>query len=200
MRDDLQGQAHCWEDDWLISQCPELGYAAEVGAYDGFTGSCTYRMEKMGWKVLCVEPNPMLESALRGHRALYWMGAASDHSGIEPFHVYEPTPAGFSSLRPNKTHPDWVPDPNGKWSEHPVRVETMDALLEQFQFPRLDCLSIDTEGTEIDVLKGLDLDRWGVRCLTVESWDDPNHVTKYLAARGFTRVERRLVTDLFVRQ
>jgi FkbM family methyltransferase len=200
MTADYFGRPGQGEELWLLEQFPEPGYAVELGAYDGIYGSTTYQLEQVGWKVLCVEPNPRFQVQLLKNRKLVWGGACSDHKGRERFHILDPAPACYSSLRPDKQRATSIgPFNEESWTETEVAVDTLDHLLERYQFPRVDCATIDTEGTELDVLKGFDLDRWQVKALVVESWDAQNEIVPYLAERGFHRVERRLVNDLFIR-
>ena len=188
------------EHHWITSCFPRdfVGYCVEVGAYDGQEGSITLALEHAGWYGLAVEPNPDLEISIKDHRERYWMGACSDFTGEAEFHIYKPTPAGFSSLKPVTTHPTWHPTEND-WEIVTVQVDTLDRLLDRFEFPQIDAVSIDTESTELDVLRGFDLDRWKPKCLVIESWDVDGPVIPYLKERGYKRVDRHIVTDLFLR-
>jgi hypothetical protein len=52
-------------------------------------------------------------------------------------------------------------------------------------------MSIDTEGSELEVLKGLDLQKWDVRFLAIEHNWAPGHrdaIAAHLAPFGFTPV------------
>ena len=189
------------EDGWLIQFFgrDSVGHAVEVGAFDGVTGSNTLALEHSGWKVLCVEPNPAMVAALHEMRDLYWSGACSDFNGTARFHINASQPPCYSSLRPTTDHPQWHPEPDDQWYEREVEVRTLDSLLDEFKFPGLDVLSIDTEGTEMDVLHGIDLVRWKPRVIIVEAWDADNPITPYLEKYGYRRVDRRLVNDIYTR-
>jgi FkbM family methyltransferase len=188
------------EDAWIAKHFPRdfAGYACEVGAYDGLEGSITLALEQAGWKCLAIEPNPALEPGLKLWRDLYRLCACSDHeSPAEPFHIYNPGPGGFSTLRRQKPHPNWVP-PKDDWSVIQVPVRTLDSLLEEVGFPELHALSIDTEGTELDVLRGFDILRWKPRCVVIESWAVDSPVCTWMAERGYARIDRWNVNDLFL--
>lgn len=190
------------EDLWALAQFPPeyVGWAVEVGAYDGVQTSNTLALEQLGWKVLVVEPNPEIEKVLRSRRSTVWMGACSDYSGRGEFHINPSGPAGLSSLRPNLRRPEYPAPKEEYWKTIEVEVATLDDLLGRFEFPILDAVSVDTEGTELDVLRGLDLDRWRPKVLIVESWDAFNPVVPWLADHGYEHVERRNVNDLFTRR
>jgi hypothetical protein len=116
------------------------------------------------------------------------------------FHVYLPGCAGFSSLRPTHDHPIWHPEPGAEWKIIKTPVRTLNYLLNEVDFPRLDVLSVDTEGTEIDVFLGFDLARWEPKCIVSESWNEHGLVYQYLTAFGYRHVERRSPNDFYLRQ
>jgi FkbM family methyltransferase len=188
-------------DQWIREQFDPgyMGYAVEAGAYDGHQGSHTITLERAGWKVLCVEADPHVEEAIKQWRQNYWIGAVSNFTGKAKFHIHTDLPGAYSSLDPTPKHPTWRAAETAKWEEVEVEVKTLDALLEEFQFPQLDFACIDTEGTELDVLKGLDLARWNVKALMVESWHLESPVVDYLSERGYRRVLRDSVNDFFLK-
>jgi FkbM family methyltransferase len=189
------------EDAWILSQFPKdfVGYAIEVGAYDGMQGSNTLSLEHAGWTTVAIEPNPECEDGLKTWRQNYRLCACSDFDGEADFHLYVPGAAGYSSLRPTMDHPVWHPEPGAPWSTIKVAVRRLDSLLAELDWPGLDALSIDTEGTEMDVLRGIDLARWKPQVIIIECWDDPGPHLDYLAKYGYKRDARNNVNDLMVR-
>ncbi len=53
----------------------------------------------------------------------------------------------------------------------------------------IDYLSIDTEGSELEILRAFDFDRWNVRLISVEHNHTPLRQPLYdlLTARGYVR-------------
>lgn len=188
------------EDVWIASHFPPnfRGFACEVGAYDGRHISNTLLLEEAGWDVLCIEPNPVIALSLEANRKRTMKCACDDKPGKATFYVHRPAPDALSSLRPCLTYPAMA---STMESYDPVEVEvkTLDACLAEAGFSRLDALSVDTEGTELDVLKGFTIEKWRPRVLVIESWNDPSPVDDYLAERGYTRAERRNPNNLYVR-
>lgn len=201
IRDGLESHGGYREDVWALSKFPSgyKGFAAEVGAANGVSTSPTLLLEQHGWTVLCVEPNPQFLTDLKRRKQVA-LCACSDHDAdAETFYVHADNPSSFSALRPTQDHPLWHPERNAVWREIQVRVSTLDRLLAESRFPRLDVLSIDTEGTELDVLKGLDLLKWNPKCLIIESWDEPIEITRYLEPYGYKLADRRHVQCLYLR-
>jgi hypothetical protein len=63
----------------------------------------------------------------------------------------------------------------------------------------LDFISIDTENTELDVLRGLDLEMYTVRYLVIENNYNEPHCESYLAPFGYTKLHRTGVNDIYRR-
>lgn len=177
------------------------GYAVEVGAFDGISTSNTLALEEDGWHVLCVEPNPHVFGHLASTRKYTVQAACDDKPSMETvdFHIHRPDMGGYSSLRPS-TFGKWKPGPEDTWEIVKVPVTTLNLLLEAHQFPRLDFLSVDTEGTELSVLKGLDIARWKPKCMIIESWPWPDELIAYLEPFGYKLRHRWLVNNAFVRE
>lgn len=187
------------EKIWVRDQFPRdfVGYGVECGAWDGQQGSVTLELEFAGWTILCVEPNPECEAGLKQWRNRYVMAAASDHdSEAETLHVHTPGPGGYTSLRPTY-HPVWHPNPDAKWDTVQVKVRTLNRLLAEAGFPRLDLAVIDTEGTELDVLKGLDFAIFRPKAMVVESWDEDTEMRRYVISKGYRFIGRSSVNDCF---
>jgi len=59
-------------------------------------------------------------------------------------------------------------------------------------------LSIDTEGTEIEVLKGFDIKKWKPKLLVIENnFNDPE-IEKYLSTFGYIKNKRIEVNDFYI--
>ena len=191
------------DDDWIVEQFPPdfIGYAADVGAYDGVTRSNTLLLEARRWTVLCIEPNPMVARALKKNRA-FVQDVACDAKPQDraKLWIHENNPEAHTALRPVTTHPVWHPDKGATFTPVMVAVETLDHCLERAEFPRLDALSIDTEGTELQVLQGLDLMKWKPHVIVAESWDEDTPITPYLSEFGYRRVRRAVVNNCYRRE
>lgn len=159
------------------------GYFVEFGAMDGVNISNTYRLEQsFGWRGILAEPNPVFHDALKGNRKAVidrrcvWretgtmlefdMGAQPELSSI----------SGFSSAVPaNRTTVE--------------SVSLRDLLREHNAPPVVDYLSVDTEGSELEILQAFDFS-YRFRVITIEhnykrAARDALHVL--LGSRGYVR-------------
>lgn len=160
------------------------GYFVEVGANEPRLRSQTWHLEQAGWTGVLIEPQPELVEQLRATRSARVFGvacSAPENAGLTmPFHVAGP----LSSLDRGGMAPGAVPD---RVIDVPVR--TLDSILEEAQAPiGFAFLSIDVEGHEIEVLRGLTLSHWRPRLVMLE-----DHVADLAKHRFMTSAGYRIV-------
>lgn len=177
------------------------GNAIEVGAAQGVAASNTLHFEQNGWQVLCIEPNPKLFAVLqkrRPHTMNVALGAKNEDD-VE-FTVITLANGDQSALSGLKVDEALVKiHPIASRETITVQVRTLDTVLKDFgKFDALHYLSIDTEGTELDVLKGFTIENWNPRLIIVENNHDTNEVRDYLKEKGYDFVRRSGVNDFFV--
>lgn len=168
------------------------GHCAEVGAYDGRSGSVGWLLEQGGWNVLAIEPNPGMDI----QRSQVSRVACSNYDGEGQFWFHEASGGSRSALVP-EMHPKWKI--SGGYKPHPVQVRKLDTLLDEWKFKTLDVLLVDVEGGELQVLQGANLTRWQPRLIIAENWDEDSDVTKYLEASGYAHIATVGVNDVYMR-
>lgn len=138
------------EDLWILEnlKLPEKGFFLECGAYDGIKSSNTYLLEQRGWDGLCIEADPLTAAACAKNRKRTICGALGNSDRFREFVVNE-ADRGLSVLG--------KPESATGYLVHEMRL---DSLIHQMRLPRFDVLSIDTEGTEADVWKGMGMYRY----------------------------------------
>lgn len=151
------------QDEWVHSLIGDTGYFVDVGAHDGIVHSNTYALEQLGWTGICLEPNSVAFRDLRENRKCEaWMVAASSQHGVMSFD-------GVRMIPDPLTGPIVVTTVTLNEVCERVVPPAVDYLMgERVTPPTIDYLSIDVEGHELEVLAGMDFDRWHVRCATIE--------------------------------
>lgn len=177
-----------------------IGHAIEVGACDGIFFSNTYAFEQAGWVCLAIEPNPEWWGSLQKNRKNTQPYAISDENGravLQVFDIRQADHSAVTGIKPDKRLVEGYGAT--KVIDVDVSTRTLDAAIaEAGIFPKIDYVSIDTEGSEIDVLRGFDLEKWKPKLVVVENnYDDPD-LPNYMQEHGYRRDNRVGVNDFFV--
>ena len=194
-------------DRYIEDYFPEQvqGTAVEVGAYDGVKGSNTKMFEDKGWKTVCIEPNPDIFPLLQKNRPASHNveGACAERPSFEPLEIFTFESGIESSLTSLKPDVRLIRDYGSAITnsrEVDVNVFRLNDILEFLIIDSIDFVSIDTEGTELDVLKGFDLNKYCPRLLVVENnYEDPE-IEEYLKDFGYVKDQRFFVNDFYVRK
>ena len=197
---DLAGKskAQLRQDIWALAETGHKrgGFFVEIGAFDGIEHSNTYLLEKeFGWTGILVEPNPDYHSLLRERRsAALSTNAVYSKSGKVDF-VNVRDGAVLSGIAEH-AFDDRHAGLRRRESSDVISVEavTLNELLEKEKAPKtVDYISIDTEGSEFEILAAFNFDAFDVRLFSIEHNFTPREAeTETLLRRhGYKRVYRR---------
>jgi FkbM family methyltransferase len=182
---------------WQYFGCRDAGFFVEVGANHPTAGSLTWFFEQRGWNGILIEPQERLFELCRRlrPRSKVFQAActAPEKTGYAQLHVPSQALNGFATLQPN------VDDLDIEYETvERVRSATLDALLAQAGQPKIDFISIDTEGTELDVLRGFDLQRHQPALLLVEDKGHSLAKHRHLRAHGYRLVKRTELNNWYI--
>jgi FkbM family methyltransferase len=165
------------------------GFFIEVGGADGFTQSNTWHLEKYkNWTGILVEPNFDAAMKCRDNRPLSdvfncaLVGPDYAENEIKMFKRfwYNGDPGLTTSTYDSAINdsPNW----KGYNSEFTIPAVTLNSILENsgLDNKKIDFFSLDVEGYELEVLKGLDLKRFCPRVILIEWHLDIEDVKKLL--------------------
>jgi len=173
-----------------------VGHACDVGANDGTQLSNSLHFEEKGWTVLCVEPNPLLAEEGRKTRKLWREVACANKDSEE--REFELRSKGNKWASSTSFKSETKPGSEGYDFDRAVmvKVRTLDRLLEEAGFPKLDFLTVDVEGWEKEVMAGFTVERWKPRVICLEAWDDNYKIE----IPGYDIIERSQMDNLYVRR
>lgn len=142
---------------WELLDGQTTGFFIEAGAFNGYDLSVTYALEAIGWTGLLVEPIPERAAECKARRpgSRVVNAALSSTIGTASFRVSDDQYGGMLSAIGDAPESIQVP------------MTTLDALLADHVRP-IDAVIIDVEGSELDVLRGFNLQRFRPRILIVE--------------------------------
>lgn len=171
------------------------GFFVEFGATDGVTLSNTWLLEReFGWSGICAEPNPRFLPLLRSHRRCTVSDACI---GARTGELVEFVLADEYSGMTRHARLDGHAAKRAAYLELPgstisLRTISLDDFLRQMGAPRhIDYLSIDTEGSELEILAAFPFSEWDIDLITVEHNFTPQReqIRELLESRGYAYVE-----------
>jgi len=180
---------------WQFFGCKRDGFFVEVGANDPQHGSQTWLLERNGWRGVLIEPQSCFFDRLvrerPGSRVYQAACSSPERRGTGTLHIANLP--GFSTLEKH-------PDAHGVAyvSTESARILTLDELLEAEGNPVVDFISIDVEGHELQVLRGLTLERHRPKLLLIEDPVRDLDKHRYLRAHGYRLVKRTALNNWYV--
>jgi FkbM family methyltransferase len=201
---DAKGQFH--QDLFVLVTLgfKKLGYFVEFGATNGVTHSNTWLLEhKFGWNGIVAEPDRRWSEQLAASRSCHICYDCVWKTSGQRLVFNEAPFAGLSTL---DTFSGLDRHASKRQSGKKYLVETisLNELLSRYGAPRkIDYLSVDTEGSEFEILSELDFDHWDISILTVEHNQTAQRkkLQKLLTGQGYSRVLTSLsdADDWYVR-
>jgi FkbM family methyltransferase len=180
---------------WKFFGRKRAGIFVEVGANDPVAGSQTWLLEQQGWRGVLVEPQSSHCEKLRQQRknSQVFQVACSGPGMAGEMDLLLAEEDGSSTLRQQQdTHgTDFV-------GTERVQVTTLDKVLAAAGVDKIDFLSLDVEGHEIEVMRGFDFSKFSPGLILIE--DGVRDLTKhqFLKSRGYRLVKRTSINNWYV--
>ncbi|QOG19039.1 MULTISPECIES: FkbM family methyltransferase [Bradyrhizobium] len=189
-----QSRSQILQDLWVGYELGERrgGFFVEFGATNGILNSNTWLLEKKyGWKGIVAEPNPLWHSALRQNRSSSIdRRCVSSSSGTKVRFLItdsvDPELSGVAEFAGG----DHFAEVRSAGQEIQVETVTLNQLLVDHDAPaKIDYMSIDTEGSEYDILRAFDFSRYAIELISVEqNRKTEAAIDAILTRHGYTRV------------
>ena len=168
---------------WEFFQQSLGGVYVEVGANHPVLGNQTWFLEQQGWSGVLIEPNPKLFQLLGEHRprSRAVQAAVGAKNGEVDLLL------GLDDL-----HSTLAPVLGDPLSGEKVRVplRTLDSILAEAGVAAVDFLSIDVEGMELQVLQGLNLEKFAPKLILIEEHRRDYAKHYHLRRQGYRLVRR----------
>lgn len=170
-------------------------YFIEFGATDGFTSSNTWLLEKkLGWEGILAEPAKIFQKALKHNRNCHIEEKCIAKKGGEIYQFLECENGVLSSLENYAQNGDWAQKIRKEKLSKKYKVESLslEDLLVKYNAPyEIQFLSLDTEGSELDILRGFNFEKYHINSICVEHnrvHKTRKKIYQLLTAKGYKRV------------
>lgn len=191
-----------------------IGGCIDVGSTDGVHINNTKYFEERGWYCMCFEPNPSYFYQCENNRKNALMYAISDFNGDDvDFNVVNLDGTGIEEAITSLRISDILINDHIKRGFNPKikviksKVRTLDFCIENYyKYDKIDFVSIDTEGTELDVLKGFDINKYQPKLFIIENNDrivgkgKDGSIEDYLLKFDYVKDKMVGVNDFYVKK
>ena len=166
------------------------GYFVEFGATDGAHLSNTHLLEKeFGWTGILAEPARVWHARLKANRTAHIETNCVWSTTGETLQFNEVTSPELSTIHQFNSSDEHA-QARQRGRGYDVQTISLNDLLAKYDAPaRMDYLSIDTEGSEFEILSRLDFDRYRFSVITCEhnGTDARGKIYDLLTAHGYVR-------------
>ena len=189
------------QDRDVLSVYKKGGYFVEIGASDGIELSNTYLLEQLGWKGICVEPIPArFEKLVKNRKAICFNKAVYHTSDLEVVFSIANKYDLLSGIKDYLT--TYKDDILNNHTDIFVETKTLNDILNEANAPLfIEYLSLDTEGTELEILKSVDHSKYKFGIIDVEhNYQEPmrTDIRNYLWDKGYVLAYENKWDDRYV--
>jgi len=174
------------------------GVFIEAGGHDGLHQSNTLMFERrLGWRGMLIEPNPELYKQCAANRpdtivencALVSDAQACPEITLLMADVYSAVQSE-ENLLDVQQHTQSAVDRGRTEQVEQVRVSTarLSDLIDQHKLGPIDLLSLDVEGFEVEVMKGIDFDRHRPQYILVEC-RNLSEISEFLITKRYEPID-----------
>ena len=198
------------QDKWVIEQYNNIsnGYFIEIGAFDGVHSSNTYLLEQSyNWRGVCIEPSVNF-ILLRQNRKCHTVNALVSDKTMPTAKFIDCKKNGSTarySLR-SGIYDDIIKPGRAVTKGYNAqkyetrRTKTLTHILDKLKAPRLiQYLSLDTEGSELFILRSINFKKYIIPIITIEpGWATYGKSVKLLSKLGYKLAHKFPGDDAYI--
>jgi len=158
----------------------------EVGAGPTEFYSMSKHFRDNGWRCICIDPNPKFVNQHKSLSNEIYQYACSNEEKESIFNIVETgwqeTVDGISYSAIDIRYP--LSD-NHIITKIPVKIIKLDTLLLELGVTQVDFVSVDTEGWELDVMKGFDVNKYNPTVVLLENYLHSDSYVEYMESVGY---------------
>lgn len=182
------------------------GVFVDIGAHDGVELSNSFFYEKIGWTGICIEANPKVYEKLKQNRTCISInGGAWYEDTVKTFRLID----GYSEMlsgivdtynQPHETRINTeCESTGGSYQDIEINCYNITNLLIKNNITSVDFMSIDTEGSEFNIIKGIDFNKIKIKVLLIENNYNDINIKNFLLENGYSYHTRLNIDDVYVK-
>lgn len=197
------------QDKWIYETLfagMATGFFVDIGANDGVSLSNTLALEQRGWRGIAFEPNPFMFEKLVENRSCEVVNAAvAAQEGAGMFRAI----SGYSNMLSglideyDQRHLERIQreieEHGGEYQDIEIQLVSLERVLEKHNISKVDYLSIDVEGAELQILESIDFSSIDVSALSVENNYNDYRIPRLMNKNGYELRVRLQHDNIYVK-
>lgn len=191
--------------DKIVFNGKKNGFFIDIGAHDGISLSNSFFFEKnRAWVGICIEPNPNVFSKLMQDRKSTNLNICiGEGNKTISFTKIE----GYSEMLSGVTDtyaPEHLKRIEREVAIHGGNIQTISVemkrldTIESIKNKKVDFISIDTEGNELDVIRSIDFKNSDITCFVIENNYGDHEIAEILRRNNYNYIARLWCDDVYV--
>ena len=196
------------------------GVFVDIGAYDGVESSNTlFFEESLGWNGICIEPLPNIFSKLVINRKCHCINkcALDRYTNGQFFHVIpdRKKDVAIQGRRSNIEKLSGLTEYSTKLHQQMIdkKIQEVGGAIEYFEVEcvpintllsvvktKIDLLSLDTEGSELQILQAIDFDQFNIDVIVVEDLFSDAALGHFMKAKKYTYVKTIGYDSIYIKK
>jgi len=204
--------SQCKQDELLYARyfhkLTTPGFFIEIGAHNGeYLSNTLFYEESLNWQGICIEASPLLFAECEKRRKCLALNyAICNNDGEAEFLELSGDPSALSGLietyddRHTKRIKTHIQTNGGHSDVIIVKTSKLKTILDNNNIKEVHYLSIDTEGSELDILNSIDFEKTFIHIIEVENNypDKFQPIIDLLLKNGFIHKENIDWDEIFV--
>ena len=174
------------------------GILLEVGAAHPTMASISFPFRGLGWNVISVEPNPEFINNFNELKfPILGYAACAEDKGTTTFKI-SPNSFSCSALEVKSNYSGYMNWTDANYRTIEVQALKLNTILQKHHpdLQKIDILIVDTEGWELEVLDGFDLEKFNPKVVCLENFSQQEKYVTYMQNRGY-KLDRKETPDEF---
>lgn len=177
------------------------GTLLEVGAAHPTMASVSFPFREFGWNIISIEPNPELINNFKElNLSVLEYAACAEDKGATTFKI-SPNSFSCSALEVKDNYKGFMGWTDDHYRTIEVQALKLDTILQKHHpdLQSIDALLIDTEGWELEVLEGFDLNKFDPKVVCLENFSNSSLYPLYMGQRGYRLVRKEEQDEFYIK-
>lgn len=177
------------------------GILLEVGAAHPTMASISYPFRSYGWTIISVEPNPELINNFKEmNLPILEYAACAEDIGTTTFKI-SPNSFSCSAIEVKENYKGYMGWTDDNFRTIEVQALKLNTILQKHHpdLQSIDILLIDTEGWELEVLNGFDLQKFNPKVICLENFSSRSEYPLYMGIKGYRLVRKEEQDEFYIR-